>query len=67
MILNIYLVFLIFFFLVVVSCFIYGGLKHVWDISENEIPWKILVVGLGFLWANVMVLVGYTAICMLLF
>lgn len=55
MLLNIYLAFLIFFFLVIVSCFICGGLKHVWDISENEIPWRILVIGLGFLWANVMV------------
>lgn len=67
MILNIYLAFLIFVVIAIVSTFMYKGLKQVWDLSEGEILWKIFVVGLGFLCANVMVLAGYMTICGLFF
>ena len=67
MILNIYLAFLFFIFIALVSIFTYKGLKFVWDTSENEILWKIMVIALGFLCANVMVGVGYMAISGLFF
>ena len=67
MLLKIYLAFLIFVFIAIVSYFVYKGLKFVWDTSEDEILWRILVIGLGFLCANVMILAGYMTICGLFF